>query len=577
MLNRMVRFLLMAGILLGMFTAMPVQHAKALGTDRYVSTTGSDSSDCSATPCRHISYAITQSGAVTADQIHIAAGTYHENLTINKTVDLVGAGENLTFIDGSALGTVIGVSSVAVTTLSDLTVQHGNAASEGGGIFNTGNLTLLRVIVSTNTASSGGGGIYNYGDSAAIPPSPGILSLTDVYISGNTVTAGAGGGLFGYSTSDIYLSRVTVSGNTASAYSGGIHNQGAGLYLTNVTISNNTAHLGGGMTVTASSSATIVNSTIAYNHLDAGGSVGGIQNYALIDIVNTIVYGNDGENCLPGALTSSGYNIDGDSTCLTPTIRQLSDMPGTNPLLGPLANNGGYVPTHALLAGSPAIDATIAPCPVIDAASWPRPQDGNGDTVAVCDIGAFEAPASATYKSVSAYDGWVLESTATSSKGGTKSASGTTFYIGDNAAKKQYRAILHFNTAGFPATAIISKATLRMMRSAGGSGNTSTLGALLADIKKPYFGTAASLAITDFQATASKTKIFNTFTRSGSWYSATLKSTGFTYVNRTGTTQFRVYFTKGDDHDSVADYLKFYSGSASTANRPQLVIQYYVP
>jgi len=563
MLNRIVRFLLTAGVLLGMFTAMPVQHAKAFGGNRYVSTTGSNSGDCTLTPCLTIGYAIGVSGAATADQIHIAAGTYHENLTINKTVNLVGAGENLTFIDGSALGTVIYEDSSGVTTLSDLTVQHGNTTTYGGGIANSGSLTLLRVIVSSNTASLGGGGIYNYG----------ALSLTDVYINTNTATAGNGGGLFNTSASDVFLSRVTVSGNTATTYSGGIHSQGsAGLYLTNVTLSDNTANAGGGIVVTGTSSATIVNSTITNNHTG-----GGLQNYRLVDMTNTIVYGNDGGDCLPGTLNSSGYNIDGDSTCLTPTIRQISDMPGTNPLLGPLANNGGYVPTHALLAGSPAIDATIAPCPVIDAASWPRPQDGNGDTVAVCDIGAFEAPASATYKSVSAYDGWILESTATSSKGGTKSASGTSFYIGDNAAKKQYRAILHFNTAGFPATAIISKATLRMMRSAGGSGNTSTLGALLADIRKPYFGTSAALAITDFQATASKTKIFNTFTRSGSWYSATLKSTGFAYVNRTGTTQFRVYFTKGDDHDSVADYLKFYSGSASTANRPQLVIQYYVP
>jgi len=178
--------------------------------------------------------------------------------------------------------------------------------------------------------------------------------------------------------------------------------------------------------------------------------------------------------------------------------------------------------------------------------------------------------------SVGSYDGWILESSETSKKGGTKNSSATTFLIGDNAARKQYRAILHFNTAGLPDDAVITKATLKIMKSTGGSGNTSTLGKLLVDMKKPYFGTAA-LAITDFQAAAGKSNIFNTFTKSGSWYSATLKGSGFTYVNRSGSTQFRVYFTKDDDNDNVADYLRFYSGNAGAANRPQLMIEYYVP
>jgi hypothetical protein len=93
---------------------------------------------------------------------------------------------------------------------------------------------------------------------------------------------------------------------------------------------------------------------------------------------------------------------------------------------------------------------------------------------------------------------------------------------------------------------------------------------------KPSFGTAA-LATTDFQAAALKPAIFNPFTISGSWYNALIKAAGLTYVNRTGTTQFRIRFTKGDDGDGLADYLLFYSGNASLTTRPQLIVNYYIP
>ena len=181
------------------------------------------------------------------------------------------------------------------------------------------------------------------------------------------------------------------------------------------------------------------------------------------------------------------------------------------------------------------------------------------------------------YKSVGTNDGWVLESTATSTIGGTINSTATTFNLGDDASKKQYRSILHFNTATLPDNAVITSVTLKILKSTGGSGNTSTLGALLADVRKLYFGTNAALKAADFQATAQRSSIFNAFTIAGNWYSTTMKAGGFAYVNRTGTTQFRLRFTKGDDGDGTADYLKFFSGNAALTSRPQLIIQYYVP
>jgi hypothetical protein len=61
------------------------------------------------------------------------------------------------------------------------------------------------------------------------------------------------------------------------------------------------------------------------------------------------------------------------------------------------------------------------------------------------------------------------------------------------------------------------------------------------------------------------------------WYSATLNANGRNNINRTGITQFRLYFLKDDNNNHVADFMKFLSGNAPVASRPQLVIEYYAP
>jgi hypothetical protein len=186
-----------------------------------------------------------------------------------------------------------------------------------------------------------------------------------------------------------------------------------------------------------------------------------------------------------------------------------------------------------------------------------------------------------TFKSVATSDGWVLESAEASNKGGTMNATATTFSLGDDAADRQFRSILSFNTSSLPDNAVITKATLKIKKQGqvGTSPFTTHLG-LKVDIRKTYFGSAAALATGDFQAFANKNAAATFFKTpaSGSWYSAVLGTAAYPYVNRAGTTQFRLRFARDDNDDRSADYLRFYSGNVGAASyRPVLVVEYYVP
>jgi len=111
---------------------------------------------------------------------------------------------------------------------------------------------------------------------------------------------------------------------------------------------------------------------------------------AQVSLINTLVAYNSDDNCsLAAAPISLGYNLSDDATC---SFTQTGDMENVDPLLAPLGDNGGFVPTHALWPGSPAIDAGSAvECASSDARGVVRPYDGDGDGTATCDIGAFES------------------------------------------------------------------------------------------------------------------------------------------------------------------------------------------
>ncbi|MCZ7549943.1 MAG: DNRLRE domain-containing protein [Anaerolineales bacterium] len=185
------------------------------------------------------------------------------------------------------------------------------------------------------------------------------------------------------------------------------------------------------------------------------------------------------------------------------------------------------------------------------------------------------------YRSNGAQDGWILESGENTNKGGTLDANATTFRLGDDAARKQYRAILSFNTSGLPDNAVITKVTLKVKRQGvtGGGNPVNTFQGFLADVKKGAFGTSA-LQITDYQTAANKTVGPDGPTPISEWYTLDLTGAG-NFVNKLasngGLTQIRLRFSLDDNNNAAANYLSLFSGNAPLASRPQLIVEYYIP
>jgi CSLREA domain-containing protein len=273
-----------------------------------------------------------------------------------------------------------GLSNVGVATLIDVTVEENSAVGTGyiygGGIVNQGSLTATRLVVRRNSAGTSrgvgwGGGLINGGQ----------VTLTDSVVDGN-VAAGSfnrdsfTGGI--YNRASLSLNRVLVSNNDR----GGIISVSGTVNAANLTVAGNP---GGGI-LTSGGSVSLSNATITDTTAAAGtyafSALGGTARFK-----NTLVSRADGNTCA-GAVTSLGNNMDSGDRC---AFHAAGDQTNVDPKLGPLANNGGFSLTHALLAGSPAIDrGADAFCQVTDQRGSPRPRDGNGDGSAVCDIGAFE-------------------------------------------------------------------------------------------------------------------------------------------------------------------------------------------
>ncbi len=188
-------------------------------------------------------------------------------------------------------------------------------------------------------------------------------------------------------------------------------------------------------------------------------------------------------------------------------------------------------------------------------------------------------PQTATFYSLAAQDGYVLESTETGNAGGTLNSAATVFNLGDDAQDRQYRAILHFNL-NLPASAVITSVTLKIRKQGQvGTDPFTTHGRILADIRTGAFSNNNALQLSDFQTAAHRNSagVIQNVPVSN-WYSVVFPSSAFPYFNLGGVTQLRLRFQTDDNDDGGADYLKFYSGNYATASaRPTLVIEYYIP
>jgi CSLREA domain-containing protein len=299
------------------------------------------------------------------------------------------------------------------------------AGSNGGGIrvINNGFLDLYNSIVSSNIASSifsDGGGIHNDGslylrngsmvsnNSAVI--GGGIFNVGTLIAVNSTINNNSdGGGIYNYSGS-MTLINTTVNNNYDQYSNGGISIENGSVALLNTTVSGN---FGGGISAGASGVLNLINSTVTNNTVNSyiygDGKGGGISQFrATVNLKNTIVAGNFNTNGdrsdLVGAFNGNNNNLIGSLTGASGTVGTGTDIVNPNPGLGPLQNNGGLTLTHALLPGSPAINAgnnSLIPADTEDLdsdgnTSESLPYDQRGLTriaSGTVDIGAFETQA----------------------------------------------------------------------------------------------------------------------------------------------------------------------------------------
>jgi predicted outer membrane repeat protein len=209
--------------------------------------------------------------------VNVAAGTYIENVQIDKSVTVNGAGQSTTIVDGNNLGSVFKIGSTNSNIdviLSGLGITGGSGTlifgdiKSGGGIYNKGRTTIKNSRIFANSATTCGG-IGNFG----------TATISGSTISGNSANVGGGVGNSGTMT----ITGITISGNSATQ-GGGVSNQGIAT-ISGSTISGNTAttkdvdgmsNAGGG--IANSGFLTVTGSTISGNSASKDG--GGIANIA---------------------------------------------------------------------------------------------------------------------------------------------------------------------------------------------------------------------------------------------------------------------------------------------------------
>jgi hypothetical protein len=384
------------------------------------------------------------------------------DLDVLDDLTLRGAGAAITTIDAAGLDRVLDLLWSASVSVVGLTITGGYASGAsaadacGGGIRAMGgSLSLRNATVSGNSAGCGGGLFVLVGN----------LHARNTVVSENNADYGGGMYALPLPDSESAIESSAISGNQALYHGGGLYvDRGGSITLVDTSVFENVADMGGGISVVggvvdAQTSAVFANtaawgagvglagfptgrgtlgalflatdSSISEN---TGGGINSSRSYTYLQ--HTTVSGNtgggfvasggdlslpdphlslknsvlahqaSGADCVRVGTTdiivsSHGHNLDGDGSC---DLTDPTDLPNADPMLGGLQDNGGPTFTHALLPGSPAIDAVpLTNCTYDD--------DGDPGTLEVpltgdqrgvarpqgdgCDIGAYEVTACA--------------------------------------------------------------------------------------------------------------------------------------------------------------------------------------
>jgi len=363
-------------------------------------------------------------------------------LEIVEEASITGPGAALLTIDAHQASRIFSMTGDAslTTTLTGMTIANGRTIADsdsGGAIKCLTALTLVDSVVtgsSTAGANAPGGGLFTatttlltrstvsgnwtegYGSlGGGVMVVFGLGTLTDSTISDNWTegsTAGGGGLVVFWGWFDATLINSTISGNATygDASQAGGFAAGGNAFVINSTVSGNSTHgynSGGGFTdagaFSVTGNVTLTNSTIVDNVPAQGGPSINLAtpDTTVLTATNTIL-ANSGRGATPLCsravdVASSTHNLASDDSCGTDTLIGGASVAFDDLALGALADNGGATKTHALLAGSVAIDAgdadacAAAPVSNLDQRGDARPVDGNGDGTAICDVGSFEA------------------------------------------------------------------------------------------------------------------------------------------------------------------------------------------
>jgi len=320
------------------------------------------------------------------------------NINLSDWTSLVSL-SGLTLINGMSGGILAN----AKLTVSDSVINNCQGTADllfGGGIYAGAGLTLSGVVISNCTATSCGGGVFAYGT---------VVIERSSFV--NNVAGVSGGGLYIVTSSTMQISDSAIVGNSTnsspdnSGGGGGIFISilnTAGSFIRNSTISNNVAAkngVGGGIFLATDGALPIANSTITGNMSpNRGGGICGRFDSAFSVVLNSTIIAGNSASIGPDmgffnmTTVTSNKSLIGVANAGGFTLAGTGNKTGTlaaplNPMLAALANNGGSTKTHALLPGSPAIDAGN------NAAGLTFDQRGTGFVRVYngkADIGAFE-------------------------------------------------------------------------------------------------------------------------------------------------------------------------------------------